>query len=646
LSSNIITNSDYAINLNSGANTLTLTGLISITGNVSTGGNLTVANNAVINGNLLVSGNTTFINTNVITTNDKSITLANNQSTAANVDGAGIDIGVPTVAYWQFNNATTSWQTNINITPVSSNSLNLGGTANYWNAAYINSVSITTANVTGNITGGNILTGGLISATGNITGGNISIPNGRADVTSTANTVGGGATVGVRSILAIDSAFGSNDANDPASAQAVRGRVTGSNLTKTRNYVAGVTGQYLVTGTNASEFINTGLLGVVGDQTTTANAAVVAYLDGDGGLTTANAAYAVSMKNSTVGSGFDYGLDLQFIDLNLAGTTAPFKQADIRFNNGVELVANVANTISLGASLTVTGNANIGNIGTAGLITATGNITGGNLLAPGAVIATLLTGGNLQVTGNANASYVHAQGYITTAGYVSAIGNVIAGNLDAVNLVINNISSDDSSFITIEDGVNVIGEIFATGNVDAGNMLTAGLITATGNITGGNVLTGGLISATGNITAVANITGGNLLTGGLISATANITGGNITTAGLTNTASLSITGNTATVTTANYSIGYLNIPQISLAANSTIALTDSGKHYYSVSASNLSLTIANNTSVVWPVGTSFVVVNRGSANVTVAPGSGVSLYLAGNVTSANRTITTYGQPLV
>ena len=195
-----------------------------------------------------------------------------------------------------------------------------------------------------------------VTVTGNITGGNINIPNGYANITGTANVVGGGATVGVRSILAIDSAFGSNSSADPASAQAVRGRVTGSNLTKTRNYVAGVAGQYLVTGTNASEFINTGLLGVVGDQTTTANAAVVAYLDGDGGLTTAGSAYGVSMKNSTPGSGFDYGLDLQFIDLNVAGTTTPFKQADIRFNNGVELVANVANTISIGANLTVTGN--------------------------------------------------------------------------------------------------------------------------------------------------------------------------------------------------------------------------------------------------------------------------------------------------
>ena len=196
--------------------------------------------------------------------------------------------------------------------------------------------------------------GGNVGFTFNKTTGVLAAPF--ADVSGVANTVGGGATVATKSVLNVASTFGSNSSADPASAQAIRGRVTGSNLSKTRNYVAGVTGQYLVTGTNASEFINTGLLGVVGDQTTTANAAVVAYLDGDGGLTTAGSAYGVSMKNSTPGSGFDYGLDLQFIDLNVVGTTTPFKQADIRFNNGVELVANVANTISIGANLTVTGN--------------------------------------------------------------------------------------------------------------------------------------------------------------------------------------------------------------------------------------------------------------------------------------------------
>jgi hypothetical protein len=201
---------------------------------------------------------------------------------------------------------------------------------------------------------GNLDVGGYANVVGNLDVGNLNIANGRANITGAADAIGGGATVGVRSILAVDSAFGSNDANDPASAQAIRGRVTGSNLSRTRNYVTGVTGQYLVTGTNNSEFINAGLLGVVGDQTTTANAAVVAYLDGDGGLTTAGAAYGVSMKNSTPGSGFDYGLDLQWIDLNLSGMDAPFKVADIRFNNGVTLVANTAGNININANVSAT----------------------------------------------------------------------------------------------------------------------------------------------------------------------------------------------------------------------------------------------------------------------------------------------------
>ena len=298
-----------------------------------------------------------------------------------------------------------------------------------------------TITTTGNITGGNII--GIIAAgsntittTGNITGGNINIPNGYANVTGNATTVGGGATIGVRSILAIDSAFGSNDANDPASAQAVRGRVTGSNLTKTRNYVAGVTGQYLVTGTNASEFINTGLLGVVGDQTTTANAAVVAYLDGDGGLTTAGSAYGVSMKNSTPGSGFDYGLDLQFIDLNVAGTTTPFKQADIRFNNGVELVANTANNISINANVTV-GNIIATNIGNIATINLDGNLS--NILYGNGVFASAPAGGGY---GNSNvATFLASYGSntMTTTGNVS-VGNIIGNGQALTGLAGANVS--------------------------------------------------------------------------------------------------------------------------------------------------------------------------------------------------------------
>lgn len=155
--------------------------------------------------------------------------------------------------------------------------------------------------------------------------------------TTIANTVGGGATVGISSIVNVSADFGSSDANDPGSAQGLRGRVTGSNLTGTKNYVIGTTGQYLITGTNSSTFPKAGIMGVVGSGTTTADAAVMAYLDGDSGLTTATSAFKVAMINSTGGSGFDYGLDLEWLSTGVAGTTSDFAEADIRLNNGLTI---------------------------------------------------------------------------------------------------------------------------------------------------------------------------------------------------------------------------------------------------------------------------------------------------------------------
>ena len=112
-----------------------VTGLISATGNVIsgnistsgeltavgniTGGNLLINNNAVINGNLQVLGNVTFINSNVITTNDLVIELANNQSTYSAIDNAGIYVGNDgtgnPLTGWAYSYAANAWQTNIDV---------------------------------------------------------------------------------------------------------------------------------------------------------------------------------------------------------------------------------------------------------------------------------------------------------------------------------------------------------------------------------------------------------------------------------------------------------------------------------------------------------------------------------------------------
>ena len=56
----------------------------------------------------------------------------------------------------------------------------------------------------------------------------------------------------------------------------------------------------------------------------------------------------------------------------------------------------------------------------------------------------------------------------------------------------------------------------------------------------------------------------------------------------------------------------------------------------------MTLTIANNSSVAFPNGSTISVVSYGTGNVVITRGTGVALYLAANSTSADRTLGTYG----
>jgi hypothetical protein len=137
------------------------TGNASVTGNI-TAGNLLINNNTVITGNLSVLGTETIFNTQSLSINDLDVIVANNVTGGANINGAGIQAGNPATATWFFNNATTSWQSNIGITPTTNGTLSLGGASNYWGTAFL-----TAASVTGNVTLGNIVNAGA-NGVGNI----------------------------------------------------------------------------------------------------------------------------------------------------------------------------------------------------------------------------------------------------------------------------------------------------------------------------------------------------------------------------------------------------------------------------------------------------------------------------------------------
>ena len=58
--------------------------------------------------------------------------------------------------------------------------------------------------------------------------------------------------------------------------------------------------------------------------------------------------------------------------------------------------------------------------------------------------------------------------------------------------------------------------------------------------------------------------------------------------------------------------------------------------------SSYSLTVPNNSSTSFAIGSAINVVNQGTGNITITPGSGVTMYLAGNSTAGSRVLGSYG----
>jgi hypothetical protein len=85
-------------------------------------------------------------------------------------------------------------------------------------------------------------------------------------------------------------------------------------------------------------------------------------------------------------------------------------------------------------------------------------------------------------------------------------------------------------------------------------------------------------------------------------------------------------------------------PQNAQTVNYVIQSTDAGKHIYYTQSSNTILYVPWSSNVGFSTGTTIMVISRTSsiANVTISPNTGVTMYLAGNTTSASRNVTAYG----
>ena len=496
--------------------TLTAPGIVSAVGNVIAG-NVTTVGQVSATGN--VSTANFFVGNGAFLT---GIVAAGGDSNFANFAG----------------NITNSAQPNITSVGILSS---LSVTANI-NAGNVNTAILS---ATGNVTGSNVDTGGLITATGNITGGNL-VTGGV--VTSTGN-------------------------------------VTGGNLHTSGVLTAGdatITGNLVVNGTTI--YANVSTLNVkdpIIEQGGTGNSSPLTSNDGKdrGSLlhyyTSAPVDAFMGWDNSN--AEFAFGSNVSVTNEVVTFTTLGNVRADYFLGNGSQLtgtiptanfaafagnvtVAAQSNITSVGTltGVSVSGNANIGNIGTGGLITATGNINGANVNA-GIVSAT----GNINGA-NVNAGIVSATGNINGAnvntGEVSATGNVTASYIIA-----------NGSSLTSITGANVTGTV-----ANAAFATNANYAAFAGNVT---------IAAQSNITSVGTLS--TLTVSGVTSlgpaSNVKITGG--TSGQFLQTDG---TGNLvfATVDAASLSNGTSNIKiyssanvEISAAGNANVlSITGSGIH--------------------------------------------------------------------
>jgi hypothetical protein len=80
------------------------------------------------------------------------------------------------------------------------------------------------------------------------------------------------------------------------------------------NHIAGVAGEFAVIGSYTNNALMAGVMGIINTNTLSGDAAVMAFMDGDSGVTTCRAAFGVAMAQTTPGSGFEFGIDLKMQD--------------------------------------------------------------------------------------------------------------------------------------------------------------------------------------------------------------------------------------------------------------------------------------------------------------------------------------------
>lgn len=583
-SSNIVTTATTAAtSTTTGA--LQIAGGAGIVGNLYTGGNVVVGANLTVLGNLIVAGTTTQLNTSVLQISDLNITLANGSVDAAHSDGAGITIA-GAGATFNYTASTDAWTSNKNIyasayytggdikwssnsavfrsginyttsgsAPINSNygdqwydttsdilyewqtsdgvygfwvdisSLAIQANANLTNQAF-NTVSANNITASANITGGNVVLGGVGS--GSVYANNFIFSTNGASIFS---------SFGVNSY---------GNVNVSQYLPTYTGNIQAANV-----YVVG----------NDSISISTGALRVVGGVGINGNLFVDGSGNANGGIAVTGNRGQITIGNNTRDGSARYILNTAInlysgVQVRRAGSDLWYYGADMTERYIIRYSSSTDHVV-----IDTTGNVVIGTT-----TTSTNTTTGALVVKGGAGIAgNVYTSGNIGVGGNTNyynslgpgraVSVVASAGtaYLEAIGGSGDVGLINFGNTNILHAQINS-TTDRALEFWINTGGFTNAVTYALRIDNKLNATFANNISVTANVTSGNVSTG-IVSATGNVTS-ANITTGNA------SITSNLT---VTQSGLfrgpydeNSTLSGVFVGNTGTAPGITPRVGFFN----------------------------------------------------------------------------------------
>ena len=434
--------SNVIVFTNTGAN---INGYANITGDGTIGGNLTVT------GDFTVNGTTTTLNTSTLDVEDLNITVAKGAASSSAANGAGITVDGANATF-VYNSTSNTW--------VSSHGANITGTAN----------------ITGNANIGNLGTAQVL-ASANITApqliSNIATGTAPLVVTSTTQVANLNAQYSGNAVTAntvVDASQPNITSVGTLSSVTVSGNANVGNLNSSNTVIASTLQSNVATGTAPLTVTST-------TRVSNLNVANAGYADTAGSATSATSATTAGTVTTAAQPNITSVGTLTTLNVTGNANVGNLGTAQVLATANITSPQLISNVATGTAPLVVTSTTQVANLNaaTAGSALTAGTVT----TAAQPNITSVGTLSSLTVTANANVGNILAGGFYYSNGSPFTVDStqIVNGNSNVKVAANGNVTvsvAGNANVMTITGtGANISGTANVTGNISVGNILAS-----------------------------------------------------------------------------------------------------------------------------------------------------------------------------